>query len=73
MKKILKVIIVTVISFVIFEFVAFHTYSAIKRYERTLAQNRELREELRECQEKLEEYENPGKRVDKIQFAIKVR
>lgn len=74
MKKHLKVIVITIISFVIFEFVAHHTYAAIKLYERTLVQNRQLREELRECQEKLESYENPNKMTYSIQYrAIEVR
>ncbi len=73
MKKILKVIVITVISFVIFEFAAYHTYSAIKRYNRTVAQNEQLRAELRECQEKLEELENPDKVTYKIYRSMEVR
>lgn len=74
MKKHLKIIALTVLSVVVFEIVGYRVWSAMKNYERVFAQNKELREELKECQEKLEEYENPEKRVDRIQFrALQVR
>ena len=73
MKKHCKIIVYSILCFIVFEFVAYHTYSAIRTYNRTLAQNYKLRKELREMEKKLDSFENP-ERQDFISYrAIKVR
>ena len=73
MKKNLTIIVITVISFIALEFVGNMIWTAMKHYDRVVAQNRQLRKELRECQEKLDELENPDKVTYKIYRSMEVR
>lgn len=74
MKKNYSIIILSIISFAIVEVIIYVVFSGINDYNRTLSENEALREELKECREKLERLENPNKPTIEIQYrALKAR
>lgn len=74
MKKNYSLIILSIISFAIVEVIIYVVFSGINDYNRTLSENESLREELKECREKLERFENPNKPTIEIKYrALKAR